>query len=646
MAEYIAAVENHTPQTLEPVVLPPAKPILVILLPDLIEQWADETKKFCPRFNPIIYHGDKRAKKASIHSRIEGILSRDDDIFNGNEENGNIIVLTSMATLVRRHGPNALTSYRTSEKGYSKDAASNIKYNLDDDWRHSLANCFDIVIIDEAHVIKNPETLAHTTVTWLNAHFTLLATASILPNSIHDFDEYIKLIENNDNLWDPLNLEAMGVDRDVNPYTLPDEHPAICLRMTAHAVANFITDRAKPKYKDKAGYFISKIWARCMVRRTYQSPDPRYPHLKVGDSIAPLFSRRIAAAFSKDEADWYASVSYNSERHLVTKLDDGTITWNRKHARQLVLNSTWIGFAYIGNDVHADSVQYWKQHKHLLYSWVGLLQTRMNEKEFPPSWDMPAKNDVLSLLSIVCRGAPKLRVTLRLISEIVILGNRKLTIWCALPASQLLIYACLQALGINAVCYTSELTTQERAHLVQQFCISADTRVFIGSYFVGSTGLNLQAMCNHTVEFDAPPTIGARVQARGRVRRIGQRCDVENFELSVPNSFQNRVISTMIRKSLPGLIAELRINITQSVDNNVGDQKLSIGHWYLIDNELIQAPDPRVDGLPESKRLDATQLVTAIANIQRGKAYDIETGWEEEDIDDSLLPEEYYIKDE
>jgi SNF2 family DNA or RNA helicase len=86
---------------------------------------------------------------------------------------------------------------------------------------------------------------------------------------------------------------------------------------------------------------------------------------------------------------------------------------------------------------------------------------------------------------------------------------------------------------------TPELTTAERSDLVRKFCTSADTRVFIGSYYVGSTGLNLQQMCNqlHTAEFDAPPTTGARIQARGRLWRIAQRLPIEKFELSVPNSF-------------------------------------------------------------------------------------------------------------
>jgi SNF2 family DNA or RNA helicase len=104
----------------EPHPLLAAKPNLVILLPDLIEQCADEIKNFCPRFTPLIYHGDKRLRKASKHRRIEGRLSRYDAIFDGSEENGNKVVITSLATLVKLHGPNALVGFRTSPQGFSK----------------------------------------------------------------------------------------------------------------------------------------------------------------------------------------------------------------------------------------------------------------------------------------------------------------------------------------------------------------------------------------------------------------------------------------------------------------------------------------------------------------------------------------------
>jgi hypothetical protein len=96
------------------------------------------------------------------------------------------------------------------------------------------------------------------------------------------------------------------------------------------------------------------------------------------------------------------------------------------------------------------------------FSSVGRTKANMSGRENHPT------------NKIICRGAPKLRITLRLIAEVVILAKRKVTIWCALPANQLLLYACLQALNIDTGCYTSELPLEEWASIplsLSIFCV-------------------------------------------------------------------------------------------------------------------------------------------------------------------------------
>jgi hypothetical protein len=119
-----------------------------------------------------------------------------------------------------------------------------------------------------------------------------------------------------------------------------------------------------------------------------------------------------------------------------------------------------------------------------------------------------------------------------------------------------------------------------------------EKRVFIGSWHVGSTGLNLQKQCNHSVEWDAPPSIGAMIQARSRSRRIGQSLAVENLEVMVENSFQNRIMRTTIMKSLPGVMAHLTINVGEVNDSFAtgnDDDDIEIGERFLVDGELIQS---------------------------------------------------------
>lgn len=101
----------------EPERLPMAKPLLLIILPELIEQWAQEIRRFSDKFRPIIYHGDKRASPNSAIPKVDGFLTRSSSYFNGNDKNRRIIIITSLGTLVARHGPTRLKSYRVDKKG-------------------------------------------------------------------------------------------------------------------------------------------------------------------------------------------------------------------------------------------------------------------------------------------------------------------------------------------------------------------------------------------------------------------------------------------------------------------------------------------------------------------------------------------------
>jgi SNF2 family DNA or RNA helicase len=93
----------------------PAKPLLLIVLPDLIPQWRSEIKSLAPIFDPIIYHGDKRNSSvgSTIASKLDGELTQDHRIFDPTvEDNARTIVVTSLPTLLARHGPKALKAHR------------------------------------------------------------------------------------------------------------------------------------------------------------------------------------------------------------------------------------------------------------------------------------------------------------------------------------------------------------------------------------------------------------------------------------------------------------------------------------------------------------------------------------------------------
>ena len=346
------------------------------------------------------------------------------------------------------------------EQGWSSHDAKNSYHVQDLDWELDLAERFSTIAIDEAHVIKNAATASHSTV-----------------------QGYMTFIQADPELWHNDQLKAWGPDNKVNPFALPDNHPATALRMTFSAMEHFII---KANNEILAGVYLRKIWPKCMIRRTYASKNPRFPGQVVGQAIPSLYSRKVLCPFATNEQGQYDQFSELLLRKLMTMLPDGTLVWNRKYSRQLILNSSWLGFHYIGDDINASSIKKWKDDTKpkLLYRWVKMLHIRMKEKNAPEQWQLPREDDVPALLAIVCRGSPKLHATLRIVAELVILHEKKWILWCSLPASQLLLFACFQALNSWSVCYTSELSRGQRCDLVKAFTDDPKCRLFIGSWHI------------------------------------------------------------------------------------------------------------------------------------------------------------------
>ena len=92
-------------------------------------------------------------------------------------------------------------------------------------------------------------------------------------------------------------------------------------------------------------------------------------------------------------------------------------------------------------------------------------------------------------------------------------------------------------------------------------------------------------------------------QARGRSRQIGQLFVVENFELSVPHSFEDRVFYNTIMKAIPNVFTELTIDIGKRLEISSEDdiKDIKIDPWYIVDDTLIKAPELRVDSLPADR---------------------------------------------
>ncbi|OBT86740.1 hypothetical protein VE02_06275 [Pseudogymnoascus sp. 03VT05] len=441
----------------EPMKPRPPKPTLLVVPGEIIQQWAGDIKNFDPKMITLVYYGTKALSMSTVGRKVDGPLLRDSPYFDGSERNARTIILTSPETLRARHGPSKLLDHRVSSLGWTKAQAEAAWRQADRQWERDLGDLFELLIIDEAHCVKNTNTAISITIKWMQPEFTILATATVLPNGINDFEGFVNIIQPKSEIWTAENLEKFGVNWDVNPYELSDDHPAASLRLTLHAIQTFIT--GPDASLEKRGFYLQKAWKRCLLRRTYASQDPSDPNKIIGESLPKLYSRRIVCRFSPDVQKTYNELSAAPLRKLAHFLPDGRVCWNRRNSRNLTLLSTALSYQWAGDYVTADQVKGWKAKKDCLWLWPELIQDKQLEATGKSDFILPEKHEISKQLALICRGSPKLRQLLQIIASLVLLANRRIGIWCSLPGNQILLHACFQALRIDPTIYTAELSS-------------------------------------------------------------------------------------------------------------------------------------------------------------------------------------------
>jgi len=179
-------------------------------------------------------HGDKRAKPIGREIIIDKNLTKNHSLFNGSPEDARVVIITTYGTLTHRHGVRAQYQWRCTHGRWNKEAAKKYSKDYDELWRSGIARCFDTIILDEAHFIKNIETDINTAVSWLEAPFHLFLSATLLLAGAKDFSGYLRFIEpaNAAALWSAENLANWDLDEEVNPFALEEDHPGSILCLT------------------------------------------------------------------------------------------------------------------------------------------------------------------------------------------------------------------------------------------------------------------------------------------------------------------------------------------------------------------------------------------------------------------------------
>ncbi len=122
-------------------------PALILVPPALVTNWARETKRFFPHLSVAVHLGQDRSQKSSWLNKHDLIIS----------------------------------SYHTMRSDADLFAKMNIS----------------VLVLDEAHVIKNPQSQLHQSVKSVNAAFSIALTGTPIENNLMDLWSIFSIIEPN-----------------------------------------------------------------------------------------------------------------------------------------------------------------------------------------------------------------------------------------------------------------------------------------------------------------------------------------------------------------------------------------------------------------------------------------------------------------
>lgn len=439
---------------------------MIICPPSLVRQHIGEIIEKTNSLRIALYYRDYRVGEeyGPRVQKIDTPLTKGHAIFNGDEDNDRLVIITTRQTLTIRHGTTALTDWRV-EHGWTRERAEAGCFEPDPTWDRDISGEVEVCAVDECHEIKSKASKAASTIRLLGAVFYLLASGTPISNRVDDCGGYSHLIEpaNADDLWSAQRLTAWNVTADVNPYELPLGHPAAILRTTERAANKFIFSHTVNDIVK--GIRLEKLWEVCLISRRYDSIVPGTNDMKIAQYIPDVARKTMTLSFTDDERRVYEDYASVPLKKLIRPMDDnsGRVMWNMKYFRRLLMLSTWFGFHHIGHLVQHDSLGKWRLEANIIHTWLA--RVKVTEPVSP----LPAKDNVTEILAVMCRASPKIRMILHVVADKIVLKQRKVIIWYLIPAHQLLVFGLLQLLRIPAIMYASDLDFDQRNEAVAAF---------------------------------------------------------------------------------------------------------------------------------------------------------------------------------
>lgn len=190
-----------------------------------------------------------------------------------------------------------------------------------------------------------------------------------------------------------------------------------------------------------------------------------------------------------------------------------------------------------------------------------------------------------------------------------------------MPAVVVFLLAAFRLLNIEVITLSAFQKADERDRIIEDFNeFNRKPMVFLITYAIGSTGLNLQKDCHRVHLVEGATNLGTLGQSIGRVRRLGNPSSVVYvYEYYVNGTFDSKNVWRNIEKAVPQAMAELNRQIFYGEEGaSDGTIDIDLGDWVLVDDKLVRADDIEDDG-EERYILTAHEVLRAILVQAKGE---------------------------
>lgn len=521
-----------------------------------VPNWHAEFERFTPLIPTVVYHGDKETRE-QLRTQINKKVKK-----------------------------GKLTSYPVFITSYTI-ALNDAKYLKKYQWK--------LLVIDEAHRIKNFQCKLVTSLKLFQTMHRLLLTGTPLQNNLSE-------------LWSLLNFILPEIFDDLKVF----ESWFDVTRFAGEGVKNEII--AKEQEKQIVSK-IHQILAPFLLRRTKAEVALKLPQKKEVLVHAPL---------TKLQQEYYTAVlnkTIASTLGIKSIFDEEIVEGKRASSQKMDFNEIYKllqdnKFDDIPKALSAPPVS--KEINDVLADVnlnvrnTMMLLRKVCNHPYSISYPIDPVTSDYKIDEDLIRNSGKLLVMDAMLPELKKRGHKILLFSQFVSMLEILQDYCSYR-GYNYCLLHGSMSLAERTEEIKHFNSSNDAFIFLISTKAGGLGLNLAA-ADTVIIYDSDWNPQGDIQAQDRCHRIGQNKPVVVYRLVIPNTMDERIVerANAKRKLEKVIIKKGRFNSNHSISSKLSIEELiellqssDLSGFVKTDENSVLSPEKLAELLDRSDMADS-----------------------------------------